>query len=94
MQVVINDIGEIVALAKGENLKVELRDGERQIRVIDKDIKEAFYRGEEIHYNKFTDIFYFIPTEKIDPEKVALFEAVASLFEEVEELKSKLGGGK
>lgn len=94
MNIVISSNGEINRIISNSSTSQELREGEFEIIVNDPEIIEAFYKGQEIVYNPVSQKIQAIPQTEIDPEKVALYEAVANLFEEVQLLKSQIGGVK
>lgn len=91
---IINRAGEIKRMISNSRVPQKLNQDEFELKVRDQDIIDAFNRGEEILYNKNTGKVYYEPNIEIDPEKAVLYEAVASLFEEVEILKAQLGGEK
>ena len=93
MNVVINELsGRVVSIISYCEAPQVLKDGEIEITVTDQELIDAFNKGYEILYNKKTGKLYYEPRVEIDPEKAVLYEAVANLFEEVQALKSQLGG--
>ncbi len=95
MKVVIDrKVGNVTRVISNSSVEQVLREDEFEITVEDKNIINAFNRGEEILYNKESGEIYYEPQIEIDPEKAVLYEAVANLFEEVQTLKNQIGGAK
>lgn len=86
-----NSITRIISHCEAPQI---LLDNEIEITVTDQELIDAFNKGYEISYNQATGELYYEPRVEIDPEKAVLYEAVANLFEEVQALKSQLGGVK
>ncbi len=93
MKVIVDrESGNITRVISNSIVSQILKVNEIEITVEDPEIIDAFNRGEEILYNKDTGEIYYEPQTEIDPEKVALYEVVANLFEEVQALKEQIGG--
>lgn len=95
MKIIVHkESGDITRLISNSTNSQILRENEFEIEVTNPNIIDAFNKGYEILYNKTTGKLYYKPRIEIDPEKAVLYEAVANLFEEVQTLKSQLGGVK
>ena len=92
MRMVINQNNEILYIVSSPSPPQELRDGEFELEVTDRQLIDAFNEGHEILYNQATGQLYYQPKVEIDPEKLILYEAIANLFEEVQALKEQIGG--
>lgn len=92
MNIVIDSNGEINRIISNSASPQDLREGEFELTVNDPEIIEAFHKGQEIIYDPVSEKVQAIPQMNQDPEKVALYEAIAGLFEEVQILKKQMGG--
>jgi hypothetical protein len=92
LKVIINADGEITRIISGSSIPQQLKEGEFELETNDPKLIDAFNKGYEILYNKKTGLLHYETANEIDPEKVALYEAVANLFEEVQALKNQIGG--
>ncbi len=92
MKIIINEDGKITRIISSSATPQQLKENEFEIETADSKLIEAFNMGYKILYNKKTDLLYYEPPNEIDPEKAVLYEAIANLFEEVQILKTQIGG--
>ena len=89
MKIILNQReGVIKGIVSESSVTQALKKDEVEVVVQDKQLIEAFHDGEEIIYDPLTEHFYVQPIVHIDPEKQILYEAIANLHEEIQELKS------
>lgn len=88
MKIILNQRdGVIKGIVGKSSVPQALQEDEVEVVVQDKRLIEAFHEGEEIIYDPVTEHFYVQPIVHIDPEKQVLYEAIANLHEEIQELK-------
>ena len=88
MKIIVNQKEAVITgIVSQSHSPQELKEDEVEVVVKDKQLIDAFHAGEEIFYDSVAKRFYVQATVQIDPEKQALYEAVANLHEEIQELK-------
>lgn len=88
MIVIVNQRkGTVTGIVSKSSVKQVLEEDELEVVIQDRQLFEAFQSGEELLYDPVAKRVHIKPAVHVDSEKQILYEAIANLHEEIQELK-------